>query len=74
MTDLGEILARLRMQKIEVAGLAADAIERLIASEAEARAELARMREESVRLLALINARAQQGDQEFVTRASGAGP
>jgi hypothetical protein len=40
MTDTGEIITRLRSQHIEIARRAADAIERLVASEAEARNSL----------------------------------
>lgn len=40
MTDTAEIISRLRCQSIEVAHCAADAIEHLVASEAEARRTL----------------------------------
>lgn len=45
MTDTGEIITRLRNQHIDIARRAADAIERLLASEAEARNSLNAMQE-----------------------------
>jgi hypothetical protein len=54
MADTTDIVARLRCQNIEVAHLAADTIERLVASEAEARAALNEMLEQQVALLAQL--------------------
>jgi hypothetical protein len=51
MTDRAEILERLRRQRIEVAGLAADEIERLVASEAEARAKIAELEQVNLMML-----------------------
>ena len=51
MIETAEILSRLRCQQMEVAGLAADAIEHLVASEAEARQSLAEMQEQCLTLL-----------------------
>jgi hypothetical protein len=55
MTETAEILSRLRCQHMEVAGLAADAIERLVVSEAEARQALAEMQEQCLVLLGQLN-------------------
>jgi hypothetical protein len=54
MTDIADIIARLRCQNIEVAHLAADTIEHLVASEAEARIALNEMLEQHVALLAQL--------------------
>jgi hypothetical protein len=45
MTDTAEIIARLRAQYIDVACCAAEVIERLVASEAEARKSLSAMQQ-----------------------------
>lgn len=55
MTEVADIISRLRCQHMEVAGLAADAIERLIASDAEARSALAEMQEQCLALLGQLN-------------------
>lgn len=69
MTDTAEIVARLRSQHIEVAGLAADAIERLSASEAEARQALAQMQEQCVKLLAQLGAANVEAPKQQVRTA-----
>lgn len=58
MNDIAEIVARLRSQHMEVAGLAADAIERLAASEAKARAALAEMQAKYEKATAQVDAEA----------------
>lgn len=45
MSDTNEIITRLRSQHIDIARCAADAIERLVAAEAEARDSLCAMRQ-----------------------------
>jgi hypothetical protein len=57
MTDTAEIVSRLRCQSIEVAHCAADAIENLVVSEAEARKTLDEVLKQYTALLAHLQLR-----------------
>ena len=67
MAELAEILDRLRNQHAEIGGLAADAIERLVASEAEARAALA----QCMSLLGQRHGKEAAPDDDAAAAASG---
>lgn len=69
MTDIAEIVARLRSQHIEVAHLAANAIESLIQSEAEARTALAETQRKYQRLLAQVGGEDADAAQDDLIQA-----
>lgn len=60
MTDIADIISRLRCQHSEIARLAADAIENLVAAEAEAQQSLAELRSDHLRLLAQLAAKTKE--------------